>query len=412
MSQRPDFKMARTQVQLPGQSVSNAFLGSSNNLNVHDVLRSRHDDVPETGASHTPNANQIGTAVYPSFSLYNVSNPPHAYPEVATSDIRNTHRHDGGPPVDSSTRSRPPERGENTTALEMTVSDLQQTSLGSDEPNTSTINWLPNDLYRNGTNREDLRSDALAQDPQTGGSLSQTVWLPPVVGTGPIKPSLDKSICQAPPRDFSTSGNPQELDNLTQDTTQPPVQSSTKRLTDDCMGDAPPPSKYHRIQSLLSRQPKNSVNALSYSEYETSECAHGHFSFPAIHESHTPDEQSVIDFPIEPSTYDSIYRSFVQLCCADSLFYFKFDSTSFLPVNALSSFIRVYFEAFQPIYPIFHAPTYNPNRTHWSVILAMSAIGCQASGFRECTAAMNEFLRRAIAVEVNRAQPPMQGFLY
>lgn len=410
MSRSLNIGMPHAQVQLPGQTVPDALSSSSNNLIVHNVLRGPQDNVPEKGPSHTSNANRIRTAVYPSFPVYNVQKQPHVYPEVPTSDIRNIRPRDDGIPVDGFTKSHPPERAENKTALEMTVSGLQQTSLGSDEPNISTINWLSSDLYQNGTNREALRSSALTQGPQTGVSLNQTVWLPPIVGTGSMKPSLDESNCQAPPRDSPTSGNLKGHDDFAQDTSQPLVQSSIKRLNDDCMGDARPPSKFSRTQSLSSKQRASSVGVPSCLEEEN---AHGRFSFPAIHKlQHIYDEQSVIDFPIEPSTYDSIYRSFVQLCCADNLFYPKFDSINFLPANALSTFIRVYFEAFQPIYPIFHAPTYNPNHTHWSVILAISAIGCQASGFHECTAAMNEFLRRAIAVEVNRAQPPMQGFLY
>jgi hypothetical protein len=107
-------------------------------------------------------------------------------------------------------------------------------------------------------------------------------------------------------------------------------------------------------------------------------------------------------FKIEPQTYDHIYQWFRRLCCADDSLYRKFESATFPTARNLSTFVTMFFSSFQPIYPIFHRPTFNPNACHWLVTVAVSAIGCQYAGLNEqhkYAQAFHEFLRRAINVE-------------
>lgn len=113
--------------------------------------------------------------------------------------------------------------------------------------------------------------------------------------------------------------------------------------------------------------------------------------------------ESNFRYQIQPSTYTKIHSMFFKLCCTENFIYQKFESEEFPTAEILANFIHFYFDTFQPVYPILHPPTFDPNECHWLVTLAISAIGCHVAGIPETepnTVAFHEFLRRAINVEV------------
>ncbi|KAK2764245.1 hypothetical protein FQN54_008937, partial [Arachnomyces sp. PD_36] len=106
---------------------------------------------------------------------------------------------------------------------------------------------------------------------------------------------------------------------------------------------------------------------------------------------------------INRSTYDKILESFNQTCSRNDISIFpKLDFDFFPPLDVLTEFFRLYFHFFQPVYPIFHVPTFDPNQCHWILTLAIAAIGCHFVKFAEyekCVRGMHEFLRRVIFIE-------------
>jgi hypothetical protein len=94
--------------------------------------------------------------------------------------------------------------------------------------------------------------------------------------------------------------------------------------------------------------------------------------------------------------------SFERICCLESVIFTPFAASHFPTAELLTYFLRDYLDGFQPVYPIFHVPTFDPNEMHWILVLAVSAIGCN---FANSTVAaqyaqpLHEFVRRAIMVE-------------
>lgn len=107
---------------------------------------------------------------------------------------------------------------------------------------------------------------------------------------------------------------------------------------------------------------------------------------------------------IDETTYERIQAQFLLLCTAHRPGIFEnFESDFFPTVEDFRVLIRLYFENFQPILPIFHVPTLNLSSHHWILTLAILALGSQfldVSGADQHSRAMQEFTRRALMILV------------
>ncbi|OCL02292.1 hypothetical protein AOQ84DRAFT_393059 [Glonium stellatum] len=105
---------------------------------------------------------------------------------------------------------------------------------------------------------------------------------------------------------------------------------------------------------------------------------------------------------IEPSTYEKIYDCFTQLCLDPGIPFPAFKSGDF-PLNShLNYFAYLYFEHFNPVFPVIHKPTVNLN-VYWPLALSVASIGSQYTNtedFSRCIIPMHEFLRRVVMVEL------------
>ncbi|KAL1956773.1 hypothetical protein VTO42DRAFT_6827 [Malbranchea cinnamomea] len=112
---------------------------------------------------------------------------------------------------------------------------------------------------------------------------------------------------------------------------------------------------------------------------------------------------------INTSAYDEMVSNFNRICVGDSCVFGSFKSAVFPSLLTLSMFVQLYFKHFHPVYPLIHVQTQGLHSTHWLLILAMAAIGshysesCAAEAY---TLALHEFLRRAIAIQVERQRTP------
>ncbi|KAJ4053235.1 hypothetical protein NW753_007410 [Fusarium oxysporum] len=70
-------------------------------------------------------------------------------------------------------------------------------------------------------------------------------------------------------------------------------------------------------------------------------------------------------------------------------------------------YMQVYFEDYHPVFPLLHKATFSPTKDDWLLSLAVSSIGCLFSKTlqsREVYPIMQEFLRRAIRIQLERSQ--------
>ncbi|KAL9094464.1 MAG: hypothetical protein Q9165_003314 [Trypethelium subeluteriae] len=96
--------------------------------------------------------------------------------------------------------------------------------------------------------------------------------------------------------------------------------------------------------------------------------------------------------------YDDICRCFNTVSSNQSLFK-RFRDSDLPPLPAFDCFIQLYFEYFQPMYPLLHQPTFNPSNAHFVLILAVTSIGCRYSRSKEarkCAIPLSELTRRAL----------------
>ncbi|GAM34361.1 hypothetical protein TCE0_015r01894 [Talaromyces pinophilus] len=95
---------------------------------------------------------------------------------------------------------------------------------------------------------------------------------------------------------------------------------------------------------------------------------------------------------------------FDKLCRSETLFT-AFETTAFPGADLLAFFVSSYLDEFQPVYPIFHMPTFNLEQSHWILTLTMAAIGSCLINTPETAGyayPLQEFARRAILVEKDK----------
>ncbi|OJJ50947.1 hypothetical protein ASPZODRAFT_57307 [Penicilliopsis zonata CBS 506.65] len=303
----------------------------------------------------------------------------------------------------------------------------QQQELGFDQAffdqtMSSTINWLSTDFFSaetpSNTNEQDIAVVSRLPHPSqptafTDSSLVRPIWPTMITGKN-ISPSLPENVSQTPSGNMSLGTDTESPGQVSHTMAEGLVHSgggsrdaSSSRPGDfyvDGTGARLP--KYRRKQGSWSRSSGEPLDALS--QLQRSDFAPV-FSFPPIQDINidsssmlSDDTESRFDRKIEFLTYEKIYQHFLQLCRIENSIFQPFESDYFPSAEVLSRFVHVYFDSFQPVYPIFHLPTFNPNRCHWLVTLAVVAIGCHVADIpetEECTMAFHEFLRRAIQME-------------
>ncbi|KAH7122106.1 fungal-specific transcription factor domain-containing protein [Dactylonectria estremocensis] len=131
----------------------------------------------------------------------------------------------------------------------------------------------------------------------------------------------------------------------------------------------------------------------------------------------TPDESSrsletgdedwrVDDYDHVPRLSNDCYDA-IAVCFAsvnqDNGFYQSFTTKSLPSRELMNSFVQVYFEAFQSIFPLLHQPTFDPSQCHWLLVLAVATTGCRFSQQSwGVTRLMDNLLRRAVQLNIER----------
>ncbi|KAL4866353.1 hypothetical protein BDV12DRAFT_173097 [Aspergillus spectabilis] len=278
-----------------------------------------------------------------------------------------------------------------------------------------TINWLSSDLFLESAPGQGLTSGPSQHPFQAGvfdGTLNQTTWLPPVINTEPHGSSISGSFSQTPSGTTSLIGDVESPGHLPRGFRQPSQSGPSKRPTDYSI-DEPSErvAKHRQKQSLWATQNIESLDIFLKFQNSNSK---PRFAFPPPHETQIDTvPETPLDCNLDTSTYDQIHDAFSRLCCTDNFLYPKFETHYFPDAQGLSNFLNHYFHFYHALYPIFHTPTFNPNKCHWIVTLALAAIGSHSASFCEqngTAMGLHEFLRRALCVEKEKRQserPPL-----
>lgn len=277
------------------------------------------------------------------------------------------------------------------------------------------INWLPNDLFLEPTPGSGSMSEPSQQSFQAvlDNSLSRTTWLPPVISTEPHDSSLSGSISQTTPSGTTSIGDVESPGYIPGGLHQPSQSGPSKRPNNYSADEHSGRSiKHRRKQSMWPSQTAGSLDIFLKFQNGDSKPS---FAFPPAPEEPT---NSALDTPvncdIDSSTYGQMHDAFSQVCCVENFLYPAFETSNFPDSQTLAAYLRHYFCFFHPLYPIVHIPTFNPNRCHWIVTLALAAIGSHAANFCEkngTATAFHEFLRRVLRAEVRKAQACLSNYV-
>ncbi|KAI9370595.1 fungal-specific transcription factor domain-containing protein [Aspergillus egyptiacus] len=281
------------------------------------------------------------------------------------------------------------------------------------QPTMPTINWLSSDLFLESGPEQGLTSGTAAHPFQAGAYdgplLNQTTWLPPVINTEPHGSSISGSISHTPSGTTSLVGDIDSPGQFTRGLHQASQSTSgpSKRAA-EYNGEEPIERRLKHRRKQASWQTQTAESLDIFLKFQNSN-SKPRLAFPPAHEMQTnPFPDISVDCNLEPSTYDRINDAFCQLCCKENFLYPRFESDSFPDTQTLSNFVAHFFHFYHPLYPIFHIPTFNPNRCHWTVTLAIAAVGSHSAQFCEqngTVMALHEFLRRALCVEIEKSHP-------
>ncbi|KZL85932.1 hypothetical protein CI238_06185 [Colletotrichum incanum] len=129
---------------------------------------------------------------------------------------------------------------------------------------------------------------------------------------------------------------------------------------------------YISRSSLLGRDPSNNLDNWRLEDYE-----------------HVPN--------LNPDVYGFISAQYTKLN-ADNGFYLPFTDQPIPSVEAFNAFVQSYFEHYHPVFPLLHQASFDPNHSHWVLIIAVAATGCGFSvlGTTSTSFILQELLRRSI----------------
>ncbi|KAI2732468.1 transcriptional regulator family: Fungal Specific TF [Penicillium roqueforti] len=286
-----------------------------------------------------------------------------------------------------------------------------------DQSTLSTINWLPRELLpsdSNGYAQSTGVSSRYNQSLSPSAYLSRTEWQPPIISAEQLNILQPERDSQTPSVHVSLRNNMETLNQYSHGISEP---SPHTESVNSARGSAD-----YYVDGAPSRRPKyapwssESVEPVDIGRHLLVEDGEHRFNFPIISELRT--DQISEDITrctrrIEISTYDEIYRYFVQLCCNETPFFEVFESERFPTADECNQFIIFFFDTFQAVYPILHLSKFDPNTSHWLLTLSVIALGCQVSHISEmeqCTTALRELIRRGIYLEKEKS-PPSQSSL-
>ncbi|KAJ5654012.1 hypothetical protein N7490_001015 [Penicillium lividum] len=203
-----------------------------------------------------------------------------------------------------------------------------------DQSMLSTINWLPNELFAGPTvSNQGQSSRAPSQFSQPAfpdSYIARLAWQPPVIHADQISTSIPENVSQTPSGHISLGtdrGSPRRRHSRVPSEASPHSESvdSTKRSADyyvDGGGARLPKYRKRQAQWSISSTDANSTHESLYEPHSR------RFDFPSTHEvsmENVSDEIIYSVRPIEPTTYNEIYRNFVLLCRNDNPFFEMFD---------------------------------------------------------------------------------------
>ncbi|KAH7187443.1 hypothetical protein BKA60DRAFT_587767 [Fusarium oxysporum] len=109
---------------------------------------------------------------------------------------------------------------------------------------------------------------------------------------------------------------------------------------------------------------------------------------------------------ITNEAYQVMISTFKQLN-SDNAYCIPFTNKHLPSLQHMQIYMQVYFEEYHPVFPLLHKATFSPTKDDWLLSLAVSSIGCLFSKTlqsREVYPIMQEFLRRAIRIQLERSQ--------
>ncbi|OQE10169.1 hypothetical protein PENVUL_c004G09538 [Penicillium vulpinum] len=305
--------------------------------------------------------------------------------------------------------------------IEMTIANNPEAPLGFDpaffdHSMLSTINWLPGELLSGDPKSHTQSAGVSSQYTQSlspGAYFPRPAWQPPVISVEQNSPFQPDRISQTPSVHVSLGKNMGSPNRYPPGISEPSphtesvgsAKGSADFYVDGAPSRLPKYGKKHAPWSSSSAEPVDIGRQLLFEDGEH------RFNFPIISELRTDqisEDITRVVQRIETSTYDEIYRHFVQLCCNETPFFEAFESERFPTADECNQFIIFFFDSFQAVYPILHLPNFNPNTSHWLLTLSIIALGCHVSHISEieqCTTTLHELIRRGIYLEKEKSLP-------
>jgi len=362
-----------------------------------------------------PSSNQLPSTRL-SLAMYPNEDGQHPHNEMTTSNVPKMFSVDPTSNFGPNMRNLQPGMTTSGVDIEMDMDGNEDMTLDFDpslfdQSMLSTINWLPNEFFTSDSNEQIQTPGVPSQQPQPVASDSHATrmtWHSPVINSEQASPSMAESISYTPSRHISLGtdmGSPRRYSHVSSEASPHSGSvDSTKQSSDYYVdgGGARLP-KYRKKQSPWST---STVAAVAVSEQSISENTSRRHGFPNTHGINTDNISEVArSVPlIETSTHHELYRNFLLLCRTDNPFFEMFESDNFPSAQDCTGYLACYFDSFHDVYPIMHLPTFEPNRCHWLLVLAIVAIGCQTLVTHEAVRyrdAFHEMIRRAIYVEVS-----------
>ncbi|CAI7664807.1 unnamed protein product [Penicillium glandicola] len=341
--------------------------------------------------------------------IYPGSNIPKVFPVDSSNDL------------DSEMRDLQPRMTNPTGDIEMAMEnnpgvpvELDPTLF--DQSMLSTINWLPGELLSGVPNDHAQSTSVSSQYNQSlspSAYFSRIEWQRPVISAKQISPVQPERVSQTPSVHISLGnnmGSPNQYSHgISESSPHTESGDSTKGSVNYYVDGAP--SRLPKYGKKHTPWSSESIEPVDISRQLLIEDDDHRFNFPMITGLQTDQiSEDITRFAqrIEISTYDEIYRHFVQLCCNETPFFEVFESDKFPTADECNQFIIFFFDSFQAVYPILHLPKFDPNTCHWLLTLSIIALGCHVSHISEveqCTTALHELIRRGIYLEKEKSRP-------
>lgn len=133
----------------------------------------------------------------------------------------------------------------------------------------------------------------------------------------------------------------------------------------------------------------------------------------AVPRREEPLESTIVAASVDEATYQEIRSAFEQLCIHGDVSYFRpFESTFFPSLEDFQALLGLYAEDASEMLPIIHLPTLDLATSHWTLPLAMAAIGSQFLDGEVAVRdsyAMQELLHRTFLMLEENMDPALDG---